>query len=260
VIAEPPVLTVLIAGSAVEPVLAGEAGATVLRLTVPDGGIRYIKYGSGDVASDIADEAHRLAWLQGRVACAEPIQFVRSRDEAWLLTGAVAGRTGDEWIEGDPALLPMVIDAYARFLRQLHALPIDDCPFDAGAAIRLAAAHRRVIAGVVDVEDFDDDHEGLSADQLWAELMRLRPAASERVVTHGDFSLGNVLIDEVGRVTGCIDVGGLGVADPYQDIAILWQNLREFGEEYAARFIAAYGIETLDRRRLDFHCCLDEMF
>lgn len=257
---DPSVLTELIAGSAVQPVLAGEAGATVWRLTAPDGEVRYLKHGSGEIAVDVADEAHRLAWLQGRVACAEPLHFVRTTDEAWLLTSAVAGRTGDQWIEDDPATLPMVIDAFAGFLRQLHALPIDDCPFEAGAGLRLAAAQGRVIAGMIDTADFDADHDGWSAEQLWDELIRLRPSSGQRVVTHGDFSLGNVLIDETGRVTGCIDVGRLGVADPYQDIAILWQNLREFGEAYAARFIAAYGIEQIDRQRLDFHRCLDEMF
>nr|WP_281375339.1 APH(3') family aminoglycoside O-phosphotransferase [Sphingomonas jinjuensis] len=253
-------MTELIANCAVDPVLAGEAGATVLRLTASDGGVRYLKHGIGDIAVDVADEAHRLAWLQGRVPCAEPIHFVRAAGEAWLLTGAVAGRTGDDWIEHNPTTLPMVIDALAGFLRQLHALPVDECPFDAGAGVRLAAARRRMTAGAVDLDDFDDDHEGWSAERLWDELMCLRPGSYERVVTHGDFSLGNVLIDDAGRVTGCIDVGRMGVADPYQDIAILWQNLREFGDSHAARFVSAYGIDTLDLQRLDFHRCLDEMF
>jgi aminoglycoside 3'-phosphotransferase-1 len=69
-----------------------------------------------------------------------------------------------------------------------------------------------------------------------------------------------VLIDATGVVTGCIDVGRLGVADRYQDIAILWQNLREFGDDAAARFLAGYGIAALDGERLEFHRCLDELF
>lgn len=250
----------LIEGWSVEPVLSGEAGATVLRLTRSDAPARYLKFGRGRIADDVADEAHRLFWLHGRLPCATPLHFMRGPDDAWLLTEAVAGRTGDDWIAHDPAMLPAVIHAFATFLRRLHALPIADCPFDAGADVRLAHARRLIDGGMVDHEDFDPDHAGWSADQMWERLVALRPAVRHGVVTHGDYSLGNVLIDATGVVTGCIDVGRLGVADRYQDIAILWQNLREFGDDAAARFLTGYGIAALDRERLEFHRCLDELF
>lgn len=243
-----------------EPVLVGEAGASVLRLSHPDGGVRYLKHGTGTVADDIADEAHRLFWLTGRLPCAKPLHFTRTSDAAWLLTVAVAGRTGDEWVGDDRANLPMVVDAFARFLRRLHSLPVSDCPFDAGADVRMAHARRLIDAGSVDVDDFDDDHAGWAAEQLWERLVALRPRVRTSVVTHGDFSLGNVLVDAQGQVTGCIDVGRLGVADAYQDLAILWQNLREFGPDVAQRFLTAYGVDTPDQQRLDFHRCLDELF
>lgn len=253
-------LTAAIAVDVAEPVLAGEAGATVLRLTAPDGIVRYLKYGVGRIADDVADEAHRLKWLSGRMPCAELIQFICTDDAAWLLTRAVAGRTGDEWLEHDRASLPLVIDAFAGFLRRLHALPVDECPFRADAGVRLAAARKLIDAGLVDVDDFDDDHAGWSAERMWGEVISLRPDVGERVVTHGDFSLGNLLLDNDGRVTGVIDVGRLGVADPYQDIGVLWQNLGDFGSEAQQRFLTAYGIDAVDERRLTFHRCLDELF
>ena len=89
--------------------------------------------------------------------------------------------------------------------------------------------------------------------------MRLRPARFGRVVTHGDFSPGNVLVVD-DAVTGCIDVGRVGLADPYQDLAILWANLEELGAGLGDRVLHAYGIASPDRDRLAFHLCLDEIF
>lgn len=76
------------------------------------------------------------------------------------------------------------------------------------------------------------------------------------MVTHGDVSLGNVLLDAGGRVTGCIDVGRLGAANPYQDLAIPWESLGEFGPEAQQAPWPAYSFVTPDERRLRFHLLL----
>lgn len=243
-----------------EPVLDGEAGATIVRLTSGDGTVRFLKYGTGSVVDDIADEAARLRWLRGRLPCPDALYSAISGDTAWLLTSGVPGQTGDAWLAHDPANLNRVIDGYAAFLQRLHALPVDHCPFDAGAGVRLAAVRRNLDAGLVDIDDFDEDHAGWSGEQVWDELMRLRPTSGARVVTHGDYSLGNLLLDDDGQPTGLIDVGRLGVADPYQDIAIFWHNLSEFGAAAQHRFLTAVGIDAPDGQRLAFHRCLDEMF
>ncbi|CAA9250879.1 MAG: Aminoglycoside 3'-phosphotransferase _ APH(3')-I [uncultured Chloroflexia bacterium] len=82
---------------------------------------------------------------------------------------------------------------------------------------------------------------------------------SHQVVAHGDFSLDNLLVVN-SEVIGCIDVGKLGVADRYQDIAILWNGLGEFGEPIRNRLLTAYGIPHPDRGKLQFHLLLDELF
>ncbi len=224
------------------------------------GGDLYLKWGEHAVAQAIADEAHRLWWLQGRMPAARPLSFVTQDAQAWLLTAALPGRSGDAWLERDPALLPRIIDAFASFLVQLHALDPAECPFRADAAVRIADARRQVREGLVDEDDFDPDHEGWSAGDVLAEVERLAPIAKATCVTHGDFSLGNLILDEGMTVTGCIDVGRLGVADPYQDIAIFWQNLAEHGPAMQQRFLDAIGLRQPDADRLALHRCLDELF
>lgn len=242
------------------PIETGESGGTVWRLRWPNGDLAYLKHGLGRVADAIADETARLRWCRDRL----PVPSIRSSFytpcEAWLLTDAVPGLTGDKLLLRDPAALSKIVRDCAALMRRFHALPIDDCPFDASHYVRLAQASMNVDGGLVDEDDFDVDHAGWSAAAMMTETVSLTPQWVERVVTHGDFSLGNILFDPLGRMTGCIDVGRLGIADPYQDIAVLWQNLREFECGAEVILLKELGISQVDEQRLQFHRCLDELF
>jgi aminoglycoside 3'-phosphotransferase-1 len=59
---------------------------------------------------------------------------------------------------------------------------------------------------------------------------------------------------------GFVDVGRAGVADRYQDLAILWSGLGEFEETLQQRLLTSYGIGVLDEHKLRFHLALDEFF
>jgi aminoglycoside phosphotransferase (APT) family kinase protein len=61
--------------------------------------------------------------------------------------------------------------------------------------------------------------------RLWAGFREL-PRTDADVMTHGDLIPGNVLV-AAGRLTGVIDVGGLGPADPALDLVGAWHLLEE---------------------------------
>ena len=63
-----------------------------------------------------------------------------------------------------------------------------------------------------------------------------------------------------GKIVGCIDVGRVGIADRYQDLAILWNCLGEFGGDLQGRFLARYGVPSPDQGKLQVHLMLDELF
>ncbi|SFP66651.1 Phosphotransferase enzyme family protein [Sphingomonas rubra] len=182
-------------------------------------------------------------------------------DGAWLLMSALAGQTAYQCLADATSAVARgeVVDALARDLSALHALPAAECPLDSGAAVRLVQARARIDAGLVDEDDFGEARAGWDAEQVWDELTRLRPRDDDRVVTHGDYSLDNILMAN-GRVVGLIDLGRVGMADRYQDLAILADCLDEFDDDLRDRLFATYGIAEPDTDRLDFHLCLDEMF
>lgn len=250
----PPALDSLIAGERWTEMDIGESGGRVFRI----GEGAFLKYGAGRVFSDIVAEHARLAWLQGRISVPRVLHFAATDEAAWLLTTAMPGRMAEELLDEGGAPRAAIVAAIARFLRTLHALPVADCPFDAAHPVRLADARRNIDAGLVAEDDFDDERAGWTAEQVWDALQAGLPRRFDRVVTHGDFSTGNIFLDAEGRVTGMIDVGRLGVADRYQDLAILWNNLEEYG--LGAELLRAYGEAEPDETRLRFHLLLDELF
>ncbi len=145
-------------------------------------------------------------------------------------------------------------------MRQFHRIPASECPYNSDHAFRLSRARLRIDAGLVEVEDFDDQRQGWTAEQVWGELQGLLPLMpTDPVVTHGDFSLDNLFLSQ-GEVVGCIDVSRVGVADRYQDLSILWNCLGEFGPALQERFLSQYGLTHLEFSKLQFHLMLDELF
>ena len=238
----------------------GQSGGAVFRLHgkpgTPD---LFLKYGSEFVAKDIGDEFVRLRWLAGYVPVPTVRQFIETDGQAWLLMTALPGETAHQALIARPDQRPAIVDTLAKFLTSLHAIPASECPFTSNHAHRLALARTRIDAGLVEEDDFDDEREGWSAEEVWQALQQHLPFAPDPVVTHGDFSLDNILIHN-GEVAGCIDTARTGIADRYQDVAILWNSLGEFGPLLQQRLLTEYGVAAPDSRKLQFHLMLDELF
>ena len=236
----------------------GESGCAVFRIEGPTGDGLYLKTGRGAQLDDLVDEMARLRWLAAHLPVPRLYGFVVEEGTGWMLTGRVPGPTPYQILSANPERAPALGETLGRFLRRLHAIPVERCPFNADHRLRLAAAKDRLDAGLVEEDEFDEARQGMSAQAVWDEMLAALPSRFDRVVTHGDFSLDNLFFVD-GAVTGCIDLGRVGIADPWQDLAILWNSLEEFGEEAPRRMLAAYGI-AIDPAKLDFHLRLDEFF
>jgi len=250
------------------PIADGCSGAEVWRL---DGTTTlYLKLARRSPHPDSgfspAGEADRLVWLSGHgIPVPEVVGAGEHDDESWLITTAVVGRSAaSPWPEEQRG---GVVDALAGVARVLHSLPVTDCPFDRSLAVTVPNARRAAANGLVDLDDLDDDREGWTVPRLLAQLEGTRPDTEELVVCHGDLCLPNVILDpDTLAVTGLIDVGRLGTADRYSDLALATRSLSsislnpQFGEPYADRFLARYGGPAIDVQRLRFYRLLDEFF
>lgn len=203
------------------------------------------RVGSSYVKRAGVDERDRLRWLGERFEVPE----IRAFADGWLV---LADAGAPSLAAADPVLAGTVM---GEVLRALHALPVASCPFDARVAVVLEQARHNVEAGLVDPDDFDDDHRGATPGELLELLVSTAPEDEDLVVAHGDFCPPNVLLRPDGS-TVLIDVSRLGVSDRHRDIALAH---RELGEEAAAAFDRAYGLVP-HPERLTWYRLLDEFF
>ena len=252
-------------GTEWKPVTAGESGAMILH---DDAHERFAKLVSGADVGDLAAERDRITWLGEAGLPAASVLEWRSTDAgACLITTAVPGVGADQL---DAASLRRAWPAIAAVARQLHDLPAADCPFDRRLASMMPVARTTVAEQRVQTDFLPVAVQHVPPAQLLDQLedelpQRRHQEQTERVVCHGDLCLPNILIDPgTMDVTGLIDLGRLGVADPYADISLLLANAREtWPDEATARqaddeFAEPYGID-LDAERQRFYLLLDPL-
>lgn len=248
------------------PVRTGESGDLVYRR---DDGRAYAKIAPVARSLDLAGERDRLAWLQGRgVACPEVIDWRDDEDGACLIMTAIAGvpaaaLSGADLLKAWPSMV--------RHLRTLHELPSDQCPFDRGLSIMFGRAADVVARNAVNPAFLPDQDKNTSPPALLARIERELPArlgqeGVDRVVCHGDACMPNFMIDpESLQCTGMVDIGRLGTADRYVDLALMAANAAErwaSREEEARAFAVLFktlGITAPDNARLAFYLRLDPL-
>ena len=257
-------LTAALTDYAFEPINLGESGASVWRCSVEGAPTLYLKTAAFAAGLRLHQEAVRLRWMKAHDLPVPAVREYGHTDNAeYLLLDEVPGVPAS-----DPTwrrFLPEVVAALGEALARLHRTPIADCPFDHRLARQVNEACRRVAAGRVREEDFDEERAGRGATDLLTELLTTTPEGEDLVFSHGDFCLPNVVLDRAAdgtvQVVGLVDCGRAGVADRHQDLALAVRSIaHNLGRGWVRPFLQAYGLPHPQPERLRFYTLLDEFF
>lgn len=94
---------------------------------------------------------------------------------------------------------------------------------------------------------------GRSTYQPRLRLLDTPPPVDKLVVCHGDACAPNTLIGDDGRWTGHVDLGALGTADRWADLAVAtWSTQWNFGPGWERHLLNAYGIDP-DPERIEYY-------
>jgi kanamycin kinase len=233
------------------------AELTTWRLTHPDGRVRFAKVDSADGCPTLVGEAERMVWAAAYFPVPVVVVVEQLEGHTVLITEALAGTdaTDPEW-RGN---LPSLVRAFGAGLAAFHRTVDEEwCPFRFDIGTALEHVRRRVAAGLIDpARKFHEEFRHLTADAALSLLEETAPATEDLVVCHGDYCPPNALLTD-GKVTGYVDLGELGVADRWWDIAIgAWSTGWNFGAELEPVFYESYGVEP-DPDRIDFYRLLRE--
>lgn len=236
---------------------AGFSSARVFRLGAKDKSPLYLKMNSRVYEHSLLQEKLKLEWLKNRLPVPEVLLFARDETNEYLLLSAVSGiDAGDDSLKLN---ISATIKELVGGLKMIHQLPIENCPFDERINRKIEAARTRMIKGLVEEDDFDKERRGRTAQDLFEELLATVPKEEDIVFTHGDYCLPNIILDN-GKLSGFVDWATAGIADKYQDIALLTRSIQfNFGDNWEETAFEIYGIEP-DWKKIRFYRLLDEFF
>jgi aminoglycoside phosphotransferase len=237
----PPSVAALAAGRPVRPLWENAAGGRAFLVGTAGPGQQFVKWTPAGSGIDLAAERDRMAWAAAYTPVARPLGLDADETGSWLVATALPGENAisPRW-QADPRT---AVTAIGAGLRALHErLPVADCPFSWSASERVADARRRAAAGWLDPAWWHEEHRPLGVDGALARVSEI-PPPDRLVVCHGDACAPNTLLDEAGRWTAHVDLGDLGVADRWADLAVAtWSAEWNFGPGWEDELLAAYGV------------------
>ena len=208
-----------------------------------------------------------LEWLAGKAPVPQVAAHEVWNGQDWLLMTRLPGT---ELCRPDVMRNPvLLLDCMAEALHTLWSIPVSGCPFERRVAENLSHAETAILSGTFDASDCEPETFGpggfANPEALLLWLKNHLPP-EDRAVTHGDFCLPNLFTDGK-RFTGFIDVGSVGAANRWMDLALGWRSLKHnsdghYGKVYPEidpdDLFRAAGVPK-DEEKLRYYLLLDEL-
>lgn len=220
-----------------------------------------------DICEEADNEIQAMQWLEGRLSVPRIIAHEKEDGKNYLLMTKVAGKMAcDETYMNDPERLTGLL---AQALKILWQMNISNCPLDWSLDRKLKAAQYAVENDLVDM-DVEPDTYGENGFKDPEDLLRWLAAnrpEEEKVLSHGDFCLPNIFIDN--DKFSFIDLGRTGLADKWCDIALCYRSLmHNYSGKYGGKEYPGFCPDMLfdrleiapDWEKIRYYILLDELF
>jgi kanamycin kinase len=227
----PAIVAQLSGDDAPVPVWRNVLGGLTFRLGPADAE-RFLKW-MPPGAPSFHNEVERLAWARQFIDVPRVLDSGIGDAGSWMLTAGIPGHSAvDERYTSSAEAARLAARVIGAGLRRMHdALPVDACPYSWSVPERIARARA---AGTVAAASFETP-----------------PSIDRLVVCHGDACAPNTLVGADGSFAGHVDLGSLGVADRWADLAVAtWSLEWNFagGAALEDELLSAYGVPRDEER------------
>lgn len=202
----------------------------------------FVKWTPVTSSLNLDDEAERMAWAVTYTPVPEILSRGADETGRWIVTAPLPGRNAvDPRWQADPRT---AVVAIGEGLRAMHeSMPVSTCPFSWQAPLRVGRVFAAARANrMLSPTEWQPEHEHLTPGEA-LRLISDIPPADQVVVCHGDTCPPNTLLTDDGRWSGHVDLGALGVADRWADLAIAtWSTEWNYGPGWEQLLLDAYGV------------------
>ena len=210
-----------------------------------------------------------LRWLEGKLPVPKVLAYEKDAENLYLLMSKVPGKMccDDYYMLRPKELVGYLAEAF----KLMWSVDVSDCPRERTIEDELKEARYRVENNLVDMSDAEPETygpNGFENPRALLEWLENNKPEYEPVLSHGDFCLPNIFIDD-GKISGFIDLGDAGVGDKWRDIALCCRSLKHnadgtwSGKVYsgfnAELLFEALGIEA-NMEKIRYYILLDELF
>lgn len=231
-------------------------------LLFPD---RVLKIGS--VRSETTNELNMMRFLSDRLPVPQILAYEEVNGTRYLLMSRVRGLVAcDATLMSN---LHRVAELLAEGLQLLWQVDTTGCPGDMRLPRKLSLIEDTIARGEIQFSyahaDLPDSPTFTSPEALLRYLQDNQMPETLRV-THGDYCMPNLLVEN-DRISGFIDLGRGGLADPWTDIALAYRSLKHNCDGTHGTYAGwtkellfdALGIAP-DWEKLHYYLLLDELF
>jgi aminoglycoside phosphotransferase len=216
----------------------------------------YIKWAPSDSGVDLASEARKMAWARKFISVPLVINQGVDNQGSWIVTEGIDAENAvaPRWTK-DPQTAARALGSGLRALHE--ALPVTGCPFSWTVEQRMNQIKQKVAQGAFADHQWSDGFSEMNVDDALRELQAV--PRLDLVVCHGDACAPNTLIGEDRQCHAHTDLGSLGVADRWADLAIAsLSTVWNYGPGLEDVVYDSYGIEP-DSDKIRFYRLLWEM-
>lgn len=222
-------------------------------------------------SDECQNEINAIRFLENRIPVPIIYEFIVENSIAYTLMSRMEGKMlCEDYYMRSPELL---VELVAQALELLWSVPIISCPLQTSLLDnRLLQAKYNVEHNLVDVEDSEVGTFGRNGfanpGELLGWLLENQPEV-DLVFSHGDLCLPNILA-KGDTVCGFIDLGKMGPADRWQDIALAMRSMQHNFDGkyngglsyngYCSNLLLNRLQLKLDPKKLKYYILLDELF
>ena len=173
------------------------------------------------------NEVKIMKWLKNCSYFPKIIKYENTNDFSYLLMTKIKGKMScdEKYMSNGNILIKALVDG----LKFLWSFDISNCPFVHNLNNKIKQIEQKINKGLINLEDVNLDffleNKFQKPKDLLDWLIINQPKVEELVLSHGDYCLPNIFINE-NIFSGFVDIGQLGIADKWLDIAICYRSLK----------------------------------